>query len=153
MIAAAGDVHVIEVRCNASLTRRQAALFLSGTVVASLAIATYWAARGFWPILPFAGLELFVLGVALGASMRRGTYRELIVISDDEVTIDRDTPGSETHERLPRGWLRVELVESAHPWYSSRLYLSSHGRRHEVGSVLAESERQGLARRLRELLR
>jgi hypothetical protein len=47
----------------------------------------------------------------------------------------------------------VELVQATHPWYPSRLYVSSHGERHEIGAVLVESERRGLARRLRELLR
>jgi uncharacterized membrane protein len=150
--AHASDGHVIEVRCNASLTRRQALAFFAGTIVASLSIALFWALQGYWPVLPFAGLELFALGLALGWSLRRGSYRELITISHDEVVIDRGTAQRHEHEHLPRCWLRVELVQADHPWYPSKLYLSSHGRRHEVGAVLVESERRGLARRLRELL-
>jgi uncharacterized membrane protein len=145
-------MHVIEVRCNASLSLRQAVAFFAGTVVASLAIALYWAAQGYWPVLPFAGLELFALGLSLGLSLRRSGYRELITISNDEVSIERGTRQRQARERLPRRWLRVELVHAGHPWYPSRLYLSSHGRCHEIGSVLVESERRGLARRLRELL-
>jgi len=147
-----GDTHVIEVRCNASLTRRQALVFFAGTLVASLAIALFWTFKGFWPVLPFAGLELFVLGFALGLSMRRGRYRELIVVSPEEILIERGTTHAEERERLQRPWARVELVQATHPWYPSRLYLSSRGERHEVGAVLVESERRGLAKRLRELL-
>jgi uncharacterized membrane protein len=150
--ADASDLHVIEVRCNASLTRGQALAFFAVTLVASLAIALFWTFKGFWPVLPFAGLELFVLGVALGWSLRRGNYRELITISPDEVTIECGTKQARERERMPRTWARVELVQATHPWYPSRLYLSSHGRRHEVGAVLVESERRGLARRLHELL-
>src|SRR6185295_10251587 len=133
-------MHVIEVRCNASLTRRQALVFFVGTLVASLAIALFWTFKGYWPVLPFAGLELFVLGFALGVSMRRGRYRELITISSDEIVIERGTTHAQERKRLPRTWAQVELVQATHPWYPSRLYLSSHGRRHEVGSVLVESE-------------
>jgi len=148
----ASELHVIEVRCNASLTRGQALAFFAVTLVASLVIALFWTFKGFWPVLPFAGLELFVLGVALGWSMRRGSYRELITISPEEVTIERGMTQARERERMPRTWARVELVQATHPWYPSRLYLSSHGRRHEIGAVLVESERRGLERRLRELL-
>ena len=153
MSANASEMHVIEVRCNASLTRRQALAFFAGTIVASLAIALFWTFKGFWPVLPFAGLELFVLGFALGLSVRRGRYRELITISPEEALIERGTTHPQERERLPRPWIRVELVQSTHRWYPSKLYLSSHGERHEIGAVLVESERRGLARRLRELLR
>ena len=148
----AGDRHVIEVRCNASLTIGQAIAFFAGTLVASLAIALFWTWKGFWPVLPFAGLELFALGLALGLSLRRGSYREMITISEDEVVIERGTRRKHAVERLPRTWLRVELTQPEHRWYPSRLFLSSHGRRYEIGAVLVEGERRGLARRLRELL-
>jgi uncharacterized membrane protein len=146
-------MHVIEVRCNASLTRGQALAFFAGTLAASLTVALFWTWQGYWPVLPFAGLELFALGLALGLSMRRGRYRELITISPEEVMIERGESKVERQERLSRHWARVELVEASHPWYPSRLFLSSHGQRHEIGAVLVESERRGLARRLGDLLR
>ena len=137
---------------HCSLSVRGAALFFSAVCFATFGVAAVATFLGFWPVLPFAGLELFVLGVALGWSMRRGSYRELITISPEEVTIERGMTQAHERERMPRTWARVELVQATHPWYPSRLYLSSHGRRHEIGAVLVESERRGLARRLRELL-
>ena len=110
--ADASELHVIEVRCNASLTRGQALAFFAVTLVASLVIALFWTFKGFWPVLPFAGLELFVLGVALGWSMRRGSYRELITISPEEVTIERGMTQARERERMPRTWARVELVQA-----------------------------------------
>jgi uncharacterized membrane protein len=151
--ADANGMHVIEVRCNASLTRGQALAFFAGMVTASLTVALFWTAQGFWPVLPFAGLELFALGLALGLSMRRGRYRELITIAPELITIERGESRMEHEAHLPRPWARVDLVEPSHPWYPSRLYLISHGQRHEIGAVLVESERRGLARRLVELLR
>lgn len=151
--ADASGVHIIEVRCNASLTRAQALVFFAVTIVASLTIALFWTFQGFWPVLPFAGLELFALGLALGWSLRRGRFREIIIVSPEAVVIERGMTHALERAELSRAWTRVELIEATHPWYPSRLYLSSHGRRHEIASVLVESERRGLARRLRELLK
>jgi uncharacterized membrane protein len=128
-------------------------VFFAVTIVASLTIALFWTFQGFWPVLPFAGLELFVLGLALGWSLRRGRFREIIIVSPEAVVIERGTTHAIERAELARAWTRVELIEATHPWYPSRLFLSSHGRRHEIASVLVESERRGLARRLRELLK
>ena len=124
MSANASEMHVIEVRCNASLTRRQA----------------------------LAGLELFVLGFALGLSVRRGRYRELITISPEEVLIERGTTYPQERERFLSDTTRIEIYQFSLRYDLRIFFLKLHGARHEVGAVLVESERRGLARRLRELL-
>ena len=45
------------------------------------------ALQGFWPVLPFAGLEMAVLGWALKTSMDRRHHRETVTVSDDEVRV------------------------------------------------------------------
>jgi len=57
--------------------------------VVSLGIALLFVARGYWPVLPFAGLELLVLGIALWISMRRGAYREVISIYPDRIEVEK----------------------------------------------------------------
>jgi uncharacterized membrane protein len=140
------------VSANSSLTPRGAVLFFGVTAAASLGLAGALAARGFWPILPFAGLELFALGLALGLSMKRGRYREVVSVYGDRIVIERGVGTVEQRLELPRHWTRVELVPA--PWrgHPSRLMLSSHGRRWEVGAVLTEAERESLRLRLAELI-
>ena len=142
----------IHVSSNCSLTPREGLLFYLSIVGISLVIAGICVWRGYWPVLPFTGLELLILGVVLRISMRRGRYREVIQISDDQVIIDKI--GHERRERLkfPRLWARVELSRPRRQGHPSRLLIGSHGKRCEVGESLIESDRVSLGRRLAELI-
>ena len=55
----------IEISPNCSLSVRGALGFFAGLCCVSLSIGGLMAARGFWPILPFFGLEMLLLGWAL----------------------------------------------------------------------------------------
>ena len=140
------------VSANSSLTRQGALLFFGVTAGISLLIAGVLAARGFWPVLPFAGLELFVLGLALGLSQRRGRYREFVSIYPDRIVVETGAGAVEKRIELPRSWTRIELVPARWHGHPSRLLLACHGRRWEIGSVLTEAEREGLRGRLAELI-
>jgi uncharacterized membrane protein len=142
------DVQTIQLAPNCSLQPRAAAVFFATICVVSFSIAGIFALRGLWPILPFAGLEMLVLGWALRVSLRRRHCLETITISDDLVQIEtRD--GSQTGRMVfPRHWARVRLRPASSRLHPSRLTIESHGRAHEVGAFLTEQERQALAGRL-----
>lgn len=140
----------VSARC--ALDARSAVAFFAFVAVGALALAGVFAARGYWPILPFAGVELFALGFALGLSLRRGRYREVISVFADRVVVEKGEPGRMDYVELPRAWLVVELAASPRRGHPSRLCLGSHGRRCEIGAPLTEAEREGLGARLRELI-
>jgi uncharacterized membrane protein len=144
--------HVFELSPNCSLTIRSAALFYVSILTASLTIAGAFAMAGFWPILPFAGLELLLLGAALCASLRRGRMREYIGISEHDVIVAGSRNGRAEEYRFARAWTRVELQPGAVPAWPSRLWLGSMGRRVEVGAFLTEGERRGLKIRLSQVI-
>jgi uncharacterized membrane protein len=127
-------------------------LFFSVTAGISLLVAGALAAHGFWPVLPFAGLELFALGLALGLSLRRNRYRELVRVYSDRIVVEKGVGAVEHRLELPRHWARAELVRA--PWrgHRSRLLLRCEGRSCEVGAVLTEAERESLRARLAELI-
>ncbi|MDH4030296.1 MAG: DUF2244 domain-containing protein [Chromatiales bacterium] len=142
----------IQVSHNCSLSLRGALVFFGATAAGSLTVAGYFTLQGLWPILPFAGLELLVLGVALGLSMRRGSFVEEISIHSDRVTVHRYGHGKQELAEFPRHWARVELRRSPRLGHPSRLLIRSHGRRFEVGASLTEDDRSRLERRLQELI-
>ena len=107
---------------------------------------------GFWPVLPFAGLELLGIGTALYISMRRGRTREFIRIDDLDVWFARSRGSRQVQYRFARPWTRVRLRAASVPAWPSRLLLGAMGRSVEVGSFLTEPERQRLQARLAELL-
>jgi uncharacterized membrane protein len=142
----------IEIRPNCALTPRGAVGFFLSACLAPVLIALLLALRGFWPVLPFAGLELVVLAWALRASLERGHHQQCITLTEAEVCVDSSRRGA--HERIvfPRHWARVKLRRPATRLHPSRLVIESHGRQVELGSFLTEEERCGLALRLQRLV-
>jgi uncharacterized membrane protein len=142
----------IQVSANCSLSRREAILFFGIVAVATLCVAGFFAAQGMWPILPFAGLELFVLGVALGVSLRRGDEFELITVISNKIVVERHGHRGIDSREFSRVWARVELRPSARRGHPSLLVIRSHDREMEIGRHLTEGARRDLHRRLVDLI-
>jgi uncharacterized membrane protein len=149
--AAAAAFSRIELLPNCSLTPRGALFFFGVVALGSLTFAMFFVAQGYWPVLPWAGLELAVLGWALWASMRRRHWTQTITVTPDQVEVV--VRGREGERRIvfSRHWASVTLRRSR-SWHPSRLLLESHGRSLEIGGFLTEDERLALHRRLAELI-
>lgn len=145
-------MHSFELSPNCSLTPRAAAYFYFSIVAVSLVVAGSFAAAGYWPILPFAGLELAALGAALTHSMRRSRRRELIDIDERRVRVRKTAAQRQIEFEFQRPWTRVELEQPVSTTWPSRLWLRSMGRKVEIGAFLTERERNGLRHRLAEVL-
>jgi len=142
----------IELVPNCSLTPQGARMFVGSLAIVTFAVALYFTFRGLWPILPFAGLEIGLLAWAVRASMRSGTQREVIVVSDETVSVERGAPDRMSPVVFPRHWARVRLRDPQQSQHPSRLVIESHGRACEVGRFLTEAERRNLASRLQQLV-
>lgn len=147
-----GFEHRIELTPNCSLTPSGARLFVGSLAAVTFAVAGFFALQGFWPVLPFAGLEIGLLAWAVRASMRRGSEREVIVVSEAQVVVERRSPSGSRLSVFPRHWARVTLRDPQRARYPSRLAIESHGRSCEVGRFLTEDERRRLAARLERLV-
>jgi uncharacterized membrane protein len=137
---------------NGSLTQEQARLFLWLTAGGCLAIALCFTLQGMWPVLPFAGLEIGVLVLALRASMQHSRHREVIHVSDDTIHIERRDRGGIHRSQFTRHWARVSVRAAALPRHPSRLIIESQGRQCELGRFLTEEERHAVALQLRQLV-
>lgn len=108
-------------------------------------IALTFAFLGFWPIVPFAGLELGALGAALYVSARRSLDREVIRVTEGEVRVEKGRGRLESVQRLPRAWTEVVLTPSRKGWQEARLVLRSGGTEVVLGEFLAMADRRSLA--------
>ena len=106
------------------------------------------ALKGLWPILPFAGLEMLVLGWAMRVCLRRRHYSQIITLTDERVTLETRVQSDYSQVVFPRHWAQVRLHRADTHLHPSRLTIESHGRAYEVGSFLTEEERRALAARL-----
>ena len=82
----------IEICPNCSLSVRGARLFFVAACIAPFGIAGFLALRGFWPILPFAGLEMALLAWALAVCLERRFHSQTITVTEDDVHIDTRAP-------------------------------------------------------------
>jgi uncharacterized membrane protein len=137
---------------NCSLSVRGAVLFFLTACAPCFAIAGVLTFLGFWPVLPFAGLEMVILGVALRISLARRHHRQTIVISESDVIIQSNIGKIHGEVVFPRHWAQVKLRRSTSRLHPSRLVIESHGRQCAVGDFLTEDERRGLYGKLAGLI-
>jgi uncharacterized membrane protein len=136
---------------HCALSVRGALVFFGLVCLVTLGIATVATALGFWPVLPFAGAEMVLLGWALHSNMQRRFQRETIHITETEVAIE-DSNANPRRVVFPRHWSRVKIRRPKSPLHRSQLVIESHGRSREVGKFLTEEERLQLAAELRQLV-
>src|SRR5688572_24166989 len=87
----AGDAAVVrrlELWRGNALTPKTAAIFVCAVAAATLLIAGFLTLQGYWPVLPFAGIEIALLIWAVRTSMRMGLQRETITITEEYVTVE-----------------------------------------------------------------
>ena len=156
------DTHMrrVVIRPNRSSSWRQSMVFLGAIAVPLLLISLVLAIRGFWLVLPFAGLELAALFASIYVVSHAAQRCEVVSIGDSMVTIEKGRDRSHCAERggpeerveFARGWVKVELLPTAGRWYPKKLWIGASGRRVELGEFLVEEEKAELAAELHRLL-
>ena len=142
----------IELVPHCSLTVRGACLCFGGLCALSFTIAGVFALQGFWPVLPFAGLEMLALAWALKASFERRQRTEAITVSEQDILIEVRDRERLSQVVFSRHWSQVKLRRPVSRLHPCRLTIESQGRALEVGRFLTDDERHGLAVRLQRLV-
>lgn len=100
---------------------------------------------GFWPILPFAGLELACVFSALYWVSHQGDACERVVVDTQSTTVEKGFRRPNSRDEFPSAWAEVKLLKPKHEWYPNQLVIGSHGRRVRLGEFLTDQEREELA--------
>ncbi len=147
-------MHRFDLSANCSMTAQQAVTFFAGVASVSLLIAIGFVVMGYWPILPFAGLELALLGWAIRHNWRAAQAHESIVIDANEITISRWSGTNELDTTtLPVAWTRAALIQQRNRPGDVDLALGREGKWWVVGRFLVESEKRALQLRISQVLR
>lgn len=152
-LASAGEPQsfLLVARRNNSLSSIGRARVFAATVVLCLAVALPFALLGAWPILPFAGLELALLYVALRAIERHAGDCESISIAGDRLVVECRETGQVTRNEFNPYWARVALQQSARDG-RELIAVRSHGRQVEFGRHLTHEQCRAAAHALRQHL-
>ena len=123
-------------------------------VYASLCVFSLVIAAGFWMhgaplVMPFAGVELAAVGVALLVYARHAADRETLRLEAGRLSVECLLGGhTERAEFVPR-WVRVEPEQGDR----SLIELTGQGRRIAIGRFVRPELRRALADELRAALR
>jgi uncharacterized membrane protein len=135
------------------MTARQAVVFVICFAVLSLTIALSLFSLGLWLVLPFAGLEILLVGIAIGYSIRRSEGCERITVTDTNVSVLKTDFGRTRNYSFQRYWTQVRLETEQSRLRPKRLLVGSHGRFIEIGREFVDGDRESFAARLTEAIR
>ncbi|MBS0355029.1 MAG: DUF2244 domain-containing protein [Proteobacteria bacterium] len=127
-------------RPNCSLTPTLRRGVIALILAASLIVSTGFLLAGAWLVLPFAGLELLVLFIALRAIDRQGADYESIQLDDDSLIVSTRQSSVSFRQSFHAGWARISLDAADGP--DPLLYVRSHGHTARVGRLLTADERR-----------
>lgn len=134
---------------NCSMAPRQLLWFYASLCALSLGIAGMFWLRGATLVMPFAWLELLLLGVALLLYARHATDSERIALRGDVLTVEHASGHRIERVAFQPAWVRVEPAHGDR----SLIELSGQGRRIAVGRFVRPELRLQLAEELRWSLR
>ena len=127
---------------NCSISPRGLLLAFALLAALVLGIAAAFAALGAWLILPFAGLELLLLGAAFWVTARHAADYERIECARDRLTVDVSEGERLRRYEFDARRLHVRLGESG------RVLLDAPQARLEIGRHLDAASRAGFAAEL-----
>ncbi|CAB3691431.1 DUF2244 domain-containing protein [Trinickia soli] len=133
---------------NCSVSPRQFVLFYASLALFSSAIALSLFVRGAWPVVPFTGIELLVVGVAFVIHARHAIDYEHIRLFPNRLVIEQMSGQRLTQFEFNPRWVRVE--QGASP--RDPVKVVSRGQAVVVGVHLAQYRRASFASELRAAL-
>lgn len=136
------------IRPDCSLSWRGSVIVFCGISLISLTIALGFLAQGLWMVLPFAGLELLVLGGAFYHCALKLSRCEMISIGGSVIAIQRGRRTRREFVSFPREDAAIELIPPSYRGHPTRLFIGVRQRMIEIGRCLSDEERDRLAREL-----
>ncbi|MGA8515434.1 MAG: DUF2244 domain-containing protein [Burkholderiaceae bacterium] len=134
---------------NCSVTPAQ-----MGWLYVSLCAVSLGIAGGFWlfgakMVMPFAWVELVMVGVAFAVYARHAADGERIVLQGNQLVVEQTSAGKLLRAEFNREWVRVE----PHRDDRSLIELSGQGQSVQIGRHIRPELRWVLAKEIRMALR
>jgi uncharacterized membrane protein len=138
-----------QLKPNCSITPAQLLQFYATLCIVSLGIGLAFWFQGASLVLPFAGLELLLVGVALVFYARHARDGEKITLQDHQLVIELQTAGRVARSEFFGDWVKVEFKDGS----GSLIEVSGQGHSVKVGRFLRPELRHALAAEIRSAVR
>jgi len=147
-----GEVYRFELSPNCSISWRELLLFYLLTCVVALAVGLFFTLQGLWLVIPFSGLEMLALGIVFYLTSRKVHQREVITLDQNLTRIEKGVRRVQQSWEFKTPWVRVFdlLPDARRP--RRILALGMSGESVEVGSFLANWEKEALAFQLKDCI-
>lgn len=130
---------------NCCLSPTQIGRFYASLCVVSLGIAAFFWSMGATLVMPFAWLELLIVGVALLVHARHASDLENIVLGNGRLVVELETAGKTRRAEFNAQWVRVTTGDAE----GALIEVSGQGRTVMVGRHVRPELRPALAREIR----
>ncbi|WP_218355297.1 DUF2244 domain-containing protein [Alteromonas lipotrueiana] len=100
-----------------------------------LVIAMAWAAAGVWIVLPFAGIELGLLGYLMYRTNWQTYQQQRLIISPSLLVLEHDYHRHQT-VKLARCHCQITVTETEGHWQLPLYVICCQGRQYPVGAFL-----------------
>ncbi|WP_203291121.1 DUF2244 domain-containing protein [Maricaulis parjimensis] len=140
-----------ELAPNRSLANPAFIALMASISLISFTAGLFYMALGAWPVLPFFGLDVFLVWLAFRISYRDGRAREYVRVDGRDIEVVRQLPtGHRRRYRLPTAWVTLRLIDpKAH---HAQVALTAHGRALVLGQFLSPPERGAFAKALEKAI-
>ena len=133
---------------NCSLSPRQLWQWYFSLCVITLSVATGFMLAGYWIVLPFAGVELMLVGTAFLIYGRHATDYEMIELQADQLKLVKAEGSKLTEVKWVTQWAKL----SYNGQYKAPLMFSHRGEQVKIGKFIAEKDKSALHRELKAAL-
>lgn len=140
---------------NCALSPRQVVTFYFSLVILSALIGTGFALFGAWLVLPFAGLEMLAVGIALYIYARHATDHERVVLEQGSLLVETVVAGKRSAIVLNPHWSRVMIENGRRGFGGARqnVFLSEQGRFVPIGRYVNAGQRSLFVQELKRALK
>tara|TARA_Y100001970_G_scaffold1382_1_gene1631 strand:- start:2535 stop:3017 length:483 start_codon:yes stop_codon:yes gene_type:complete len=137
---------------NKSLSWKSNILFILAISVTCGVIGIAFYIAGAFLILPFAGLEIILVGTCVYLVVQRSYKQEIITLTPEKLKIEKGISKPNQFWEYFRIWAFVVVEKPKHPWYPAHIVITSKGERVPIGDFLTEKEKLDLVDKLRNII-
>jgi len=117
----------------------------------NMTIAGGWVYMGAWPVLPFAGLEVALVGVGMYYASWKLNFKEVIRVHEKELVLQKGVYFPKQEWSINMNQARVLKIPSKYRMSPAKFFLVCNEVKVEIGSFLNLKEKKQLALELSEL--
>ena len=147
-----GDTYRFVLSPNCSISWRELVVFYLITCVIALAVGVFFTLQGLWLVLPFSGIEMLALGTGLYLTSRKVYRREVITLDPVRTRIEKGVRRVDESWEFQTPWVRLVDDRREGSGSTRKLALSVSGESVEIGSFLANPEKDALAFQLKDCI-